>query len=283
VPANRLAVDLSGGPIRALEGMLGGPMRCGESGIPEHAIEGGRIVDPELVGNTLRQVLARAEITANRALIAASDRIASFRVLTFPTAATETEIDTAVKAQMPSTPERLALRRTEVLTGRPDRTVYATVWDRDQVRAIAESAKHAGLDAAVVDLKSLCVARAVPVPNCIVLDLSSQPIEVILIEEHIPRAWHSFKVEPDGDLPVTLAAGLKPVLSFYRSNPGSGIGPDSPIVVRSDQLLPSSLSERLEELAGHPVLALPQLARVDPELRFGAFLTCVGLIMRRRT
>jgi hypothetical protein len=258
-------------------------MKCGESGIPEHAIENGKILDPGAVGSALRQLLARADITSGHALIAASDQIASFRVLTFPGDASDAEIDAAVKAQMPSTPERLAVRRTEVLTGRPERTVYATVWDRDQVRAIADAARHAGLDPAVVDLKSLCIARAVAESSCLVLDMSSQPFEAILIDHHIPRAWHSFKVESDGDHAAMLAAGLKPVLSFYRNAPGSGFGPDSPILVRSDQGLPSSWSGRLKELTGRPVEALPQPPRVDPELRFGAFVTCVGLVMRRRT
>jgi hypothetical protein len=257
-------------------------MRCGESGVPDYAMEGGRIVDPVAVGNALRQLLARAEITANRALIAANDGIASFRVLSFPMGTSEAEIEAAVRSQLPSTPERLAVRRTEVLAGRPERTVYTTVWDRDQVRAIADSARHAGLDPAVVELKSLCVARAVQVPSCIVLDLSNHPFEAILIDEHIPRVWHSFKVEADGDHAAMLAAGLKPVLSYYRNTRNSGFGPDSPILIRSEQGLPSLMAAKLKELSGHPVEAIPQPPRVDPELRYGAFLTCVGLVMRRR-
>jgi hypothetical protein len=258
-------------------------MRCGELSAPDGAIQGGRIVDPVAVGDTLRQLLARAEIQTARALVAASDVIASFRVLTFPDGTNDDAIDAAVRSQLPTADERLAVRRVEVLTQRPGRTVYATVWDRGQVNAIVESARHAGLDPAVVDLKSLCMARALPLPSCLLLDTSADPYEVLLIHDHIPRVWHSFSPGPEGDLATGLAAGLKPVLGFYRQLGGDGFSADAPIVIRSDQPPPPLMAARLAELCGRPVEGLPRPSRIDPDLRFGPYLACVGLVMRRRT
>jgi hypothetical protein len=257
-------------------------MRCGEAAAPERSIEGGRILDPAAAGQALRQLLARSDISANRALIAASDDVASFRVLTFPLGVTDTEIDTVVRSQVPLHSDRLARRYVEVLPGRPERTIFATVWDRSQVRAITETARHAGLEPAVVDLKSLCVARAIPMPSCVFLDLSSDPFEVVLIDDHLPRVRHAFKIGENGDLPAELARGVKPVLGYYRSSASTVFGPESPILVRSDQALPSLMASRLDALTGHPVVPMPQPARIDPEVRFGPFLTCIGLAMRRR-
>lgn len=258
-------------------------MRCGESGIPDGAVEpGGRIVDAAGLGGMLRQLLARSEITTSRALIAASDTIASFRVFTFPKGTPDAEVDMAVRTQLPTTLEHLAVHRTEVLGDGSDRTVYATVWDRNQVRAIADTARHAGLEPAVVELKSLCVARAVPVASCIVLDLYAEPFEATVIDRHIPRVWHSFSAKLEGDLAASLAAGLKPVLGFYKGTPGGGFAQDSPILIRSDQVLPTLMAGRLATLTGHPVESLPRPPRIDPELRFGPYLTCVGLVMRRK-
>ena len=81
---SRLALDLSGGTLRVLDGVPGGPMRCGEAAPPPGAFERGRVLDPAALGQAIRQLLARTEISATRALIAASDVIASFRMLTFP-------------------------------------------------------------------------------------------------------------------------------------------------------------------------------------------------------
>lgn len=279
MPASRLAIDLSGGTIRALDGVPGGPMRSGEIGVAEQAMEGGHIRDPAVVGTAIRQLLARAEINTGRAMVAASDAIASFRVMTFAPGTSDDEVDAEVRAQLPAH-DRLSIRRREVLDGVPGRTIYATAWDRDSVRAITEAVRTAGLEPAVVDLKSLCLARAVTAPACVILDMSGQPVEAILIDAHVPRAWHAFKLGADGDLAMSIAAGLKPVFAFYRTR-ADQFPPDAPILVRAEQMLPASVATRLRQLTGRPVEPVPQPPRVDPALRYSAYLTCIGLVMRR--
>lgn len=258
-------------------------MRCGEAAAPEGAIEQGRVLNASVLGQALKQLLARSEISTTRALIAASDAIASFRVVVFANDTSDGDMDAAVRSQLPVGSARMALRQVEVRTGLEERTVYATAWDRSLVQAIAETARYAGLEPVVVDLKSLCVARAIEAKSCIVLDLSTAAHEVVLIDEHVPRVWHTFKVEDDGDLAESLASGLKPVLSFYNRRPGNtGFGPDTPILVRSEQALPRLMSARLERLTGHSVQPLPAPARIPAEVRFSPYLTCIGLVMRRR-
>jgi hypothetical protein len=277
-----LALDLSGGTLRVLEGVPGGPMRCGEGMAPPGALEGGRVLDAGALSQAVRQLLARSDISATRALIAANDAIASYRVLTFPKDTPDPEIDASVRSQLNLGSERMAMRYMEVQASRDERTIFAMVWDRGQVDAIAAAAKQAGLEPVAVDLKSLCIARAIPVSSCILLDMSSEPCEAILIEDRIPRAAHSFRVESGGDLGLGLSNGLKPVLAFQRRSGASGFGPDSPILVRSEQDLPSLLTGRLEHLTGHPVDPLPRPPRVDADIRYGPFLTCIGLVMRRQ-
>jgi len=279
---NRLAVDLSGGTLRVLEGTPGGPMRCGESAAPAGALEGGRVLDALALGQALRQLLARSDITTTRALIAASDVIASFRLLNFPKGTSDSDIDAAVKLELNIGSDRMAARHIEVAGNREDRTIFAAVWDRQQVQAIASAVRNAGLEPAAVDLKSLCVARAIPVASCILLDMTADPCEAVLIEDGVPRTSHSFRLESGGDLALALANGLKPALAFQKRFGAGGLGSDSPILVRSDQVLPSLLTGRLEQLTGHPVDPLPRPPRIDPDVRFVPYLTCIGLVMRRR-
>jgi hypothetical protein len=258
-------------------------MRCGEAAAPPGSFEGGRVLDEAALGQALRQLIARTEITTSRALIAASDAIASFRVFTFPTSATASEIDSAVRNQVNLGSDRMALRHQEVLAGRGDRTVFATVWDRRQVEVIASAVRLGGLEPAAVDLKSLCIARALTVDSCLLLDLSAETAEVVLIDDRVPRVWHPFKVESGGDIALAIANAMRPVLGLHErsAGAGSGFGPESPILVRSDQALPSQLAGRLEELTARLVLVVPQPPRVDPDVRYGPYLTCLGLVMRR--
>ena len=55
----------------------------------------------------------------------------------------------------------------------------------------------------------------------------------------------------------------------------------SPILVRSAQPLSSVEMSRLADATGRPVEPVGHPARVDKDVRFGPFLTCLGLMMRR--
>ena len=268
--------------LRVVEGHPGGQMRCGEAGAPPGSMQGGRVLDPAAVGQALRQLVARSEITTSRALIAAGDAVASYRVISFPLSATEADVDAAVRIQLDLGSNKMAHRHFEVpAAAASERAVFAAVWDRPQVKAIAEAIRLAGLEPAVVDLKSLCVARALTRDSCLFVDLTSAPAEVLLIDQYVPRVWHAFSAAMDGDLPRSIFEALQPVLGFSRRAGGAGFGPGSPILVRADPPVTSGVVTRLEELTGRSVLPVEPPPRIDPAVRFVPYLTCLGLMLRR--
>ena len=125
---------MSSETLRIVEGLPGGQMRCGEAGAPPGSMQGSRVLDAAAVGQALRQLVARTEITTSRALIAAGDAVASFRVITFPRSATDADIDAAVKSQLDLGTNKMAHRYLEVPVAASDeRAVFAAVWDRAQV------------------------------------------------------------------------------------------------------------------------------------------------------
>ncbi len=192
-------------------------MRCGEGMAPPGALEGGRVLDPGALSQALRLLLARSDISATRALIAANDAIASFRVLTFPKGTPDPEIDASVRSQLYLGSERMAMRHLELQAGRDERTIFAMVWDRSQVDAIASAARQAGLEPVAVDLKSLCVARAIPVSSCILLDMSADPCEA---RRSSPAGWST-----------SPATRWTPCPDRLASTPTSATGPSSPASV----------------------------------------------------
>jgi len=258
-------------------------MRCGSGGTPAGSIENGKIVDVEGVATALRQLMARAEIQQNRTLVAVSDALATFRVLKFAASTPEHGIDTAVAKEFPLDPERMATRWAEVPGSGQQRVVYAAAWDRAQVRKVSDTARLAGLDPVVIDLKSACIARAVSEPACIVLDLSSDPAELFLIDAHLPQVWHSFKLDvpPGEDLGAALAVPLRSALRYYHRKKDSDFGPRSPILISGEQVIPSNVLAGLSQMLEHPVEPLLGPARVPDEVRHATYLTCLGLIMRR--
>ena len=258
-------------------------MRCGSGGTPAGSLVDGKVLDVSAVGSALRQLLARAEIEETRALIAASDAVATFRVLKLLPTATDQAVDAAVARELPFDPERMSTRWVDVTSGPNQRLIYAVSWDRSLIKNITEAARYAGLDPVAVDLKSACVARAVAASACVVLDISSSPAEIILIDGHVPQVWHSFQLNGAGgdDIGPSLSAPLRTVLRFYERRRDTEFEPAAPILIAGEQMLSSRATTALNHQLEHPVAPLPIPARVPPDLRFTTYLTCLGLLMRR--
>ena len=279
----RLAVDLTGGLIRVVDGTMGGPMRCGSGGTPAGSLVDGKVLDAVAVGSALRQLLARTEIESTQGLIAASDAVATFRVLKLPAGSSDQDVDAAVSRELPLDPERMATRWLDVSSPEPHRLIYAVAWDRALVKSITDAARFAGVDPIAVDLKSACIARAVASPACVVLDLDSNPAEIVLIDGHVPQVWHSFRLEAAAgdDVGAALPGPMRTVLRFYERRRDTQFEPAAPIFVAGEQMLSLRATNALSEQLAHPVLALPIPARVPPEVRYTNYLACLGLLMRR--
>ena len=240
-------------------------------------------MDVNGVGSALRQLVARTEIVETRALIAASDAVATFRVLKLSPGASDQDVDGAVARELPLDPERMSTRWLDVSSSQNHRLVYAVSWDRSLIKNITDAARFAGLDPIAVDIKSACVARAAVERACVVLDLASNPAEIILIDHHVPQVWHSFRldVEVGDDIVPALAGPLRTVLRFYKRRRDTEFERTAPILIAGEQVLSSRATSILGQQLEHPVLPMPAPARVPPEIRYTTYLTCLGLLMRR--
>ena len=259
-------------------------MRCASAPVPNGAAAGGKVSDPGAVARALRPLLARAEITQTHAFVAASDSVATFRILRFAASSSARDVDAAIARELPFDPQLMSTRWMDLGDAQGEqRAVYAAAWDRAMVKNLTEAIKLAGLEPVVLELKSASVARAVPAPACVVLDLASDPAEIILVDDHLPQVWHSFKVkDPIGDDEVSELAGpLRTALRFYRRQSDGDFGSTAPVFVSSEQALPAQLIAALSGLVGQPVLLLPVPARVPPNVRHSTYLACLGLLMRR--
>lgn len=281
-PASRLAIDLSGGLLRVAYGALGGPIRCGSGGVPEGALVNGKVIDGPAISAALRQVLARAEIHESRAMLAVRDTVATFRVVDLPAATADGSIESVVTKLFPIDPDRIQVRWVDVRSDGRGRVVYATAWNRQLVKLAVDAVREAGVEAAVVDLKSACLARTVMEPACLLVDASTDVVEMVVIEDHVPRFWHEHELPSalTDDLVQMLVGPLRTVLTYHARHRSPGFGPRAPIYIASDRALaPSALSALGREL-DRTVEMLPSPPRV-PDIRYSTYLSCIGLLMRR--
>jgi len=263
---------------------MGGPMRCGATAVPDGAMEAGRIHDPAAVARELRPLLARNEITQTRAMVAAADTLGTFRILNVPTAATPKDIDATIARELQFDPQRTATRWLDLGQISGGRKVYAVAWDRALLKNVVEAVRQASLEPVVVELKSASVTRLVPTATCIVVDLSRQLAELILVDGHLPHVWHSF-VAPEpltDDAAAAVARPIRSMLRFYRRSSDGEWGRLAPVFVAAEQDLKQKVLTGIADMVGQPVRVLPPPPRVPPEIRHTTYLGCLGLLMRRR-
>lgn len=257
-------------------------MWAASAALPAGSAHHGTVTKPAEVAKVLKQVLSGAEFKDSHALVVASDSLASFRVLTFPRDTSEPKIDAAVRAQLPMDGNRMGMQRYELTQNGSDRTVFAVAFDRSRVQGVAEAVRLAGLDPSVVELKSLCLARVAPASECVVVDPTVDPAEAYLISGDVPRLWHTFRLTGDGSESASMATGVRSVLSFHgRQANGNGLAHDLPVFI-TEAASAQRIGPALSDLLGHPVSAMPHIPRVAPEVQDGAYLACLGLLMRRR-
>jgi hypothetical protein len=257
-------------------------MRCGSGGTPSGSFVGGKITDPIGVGSALRQLLARSEIHESRAMVAASDALATFRVLSLPASTPDSNVDSVVAKEFPLDDGRMAAKWVDVRTDARDRVVFATAWDRSLIKGLTDTVKAAGLEPVVVDLKSACIARTVTDTSCIVVDMTSIPTEIVLIDGSVPLLSHHVEISShtSDDLLPALAEPLRSVIRYASRRPDSGFGAKAPILVASDQPPAPHAMATLSNLLRRPVEALSIPRRV-PDIRYATYLACIGLLMRR--
>jgi hypothetical protein len=259
-------------------------MRAAEAHMPAGAMANGGVVNSGAVGSVIKDLVARVEARDVRPMVVASDAIASFRVLSFAKDTADTKIDAAFRALLPVDGNRIGMQRQDVTLDGSERTFYGAAFDRLKVQSLAGAVRAAGLEPAVVELKSLCVTRLVPAPAGVLVDLSADPAEIFLIDGSLPRVWHTFKARPETlDETQQLASAVNTVIVFYQRMPaGSGFAADAPVFITADGPVPAPMVEAIRTRIGRLMHLVPPPPRVAPDIRYGPFLACLGLVMRRR-
>src|SRR5260370_40773086 len=97
------------------------------------------------MAGTLKPLLARAEITQTRAFVAATDSVATFRILRLAPTSTPRDVDVAIARELPFDPQRMATRWLDLGDAQGhQRVVYVAAWDRELAKNITEAIKLAG-------------------------------------------------------------------------------------------------------------------------------------------
>ena len=249
--------------------------------MPPGAMVGGVVKDGVAAAAAMRQLLARTEISDQRAFVAVNDALATFRILHLPRNASSEDVEVMVAREMPIDPERLVTRWVDLAMENESRVVYAAAWDRTNLRTVTDAVRSIGIEPVVVELKSASIARAVVEPAAVVVDLSSEPAEIVLIDRYLPQVWHNATLAHGDDLGSTLSPAIRSVMRFYRRRRDVDFPRSSPVLLSGEQVFTDDQLRQLGQDLGQPVMPLPAPPRVPGHIRHTTYLACLGLIMRR--
>ena len=258
-------------------------MRAGSASVPDGAVVAGKILDPSAVGRALKPLVARTETLLTQAMVSVSDALATFRVMQLPATATSKDVDAAIARELPFDPQRTATRWVDMGSTPEKRVVYMVAWDKALLANVTDAVKQSGLEPVVVELKSASLARVVPEPSCVVVDLSSQPAELVVIDGYLPQVWHSYAVSDSfgDDAALSMGQALRSMLRFYRRHSDGQFGNGCPVYVSGERTFSSHALTELSHAIDQPVMPLPAPPRVPSNIRHSTYLACLGLLMRR--
>lgn len=279
-----MAIDLSGRMLRVMEGAIGSPLRHAEVAIPADVLDGARVLDRKRLSALLLEVTTRAGIRPSRSLLAASDRIASWRILTLPRGTTDAGIVSAMRSELPLPADRLAVHWVELARQDSTLTVFAIGSDRRQARELAAAARDAGFEPETLDVRSLCLVRAVVLADCIIVEAGGGSCVMTIVQSRVPRLHSRFDLSgsPDASLGSVIADGIRRGIAPLAGRaPDSSPGEEVPVVLVGEPL-PSATLDEISQLLRRPVQLLQPPRRIGADVPYVQYLVCLGLLMRRR-
>ena len=162
--------------------------------------------------------------------------------------------------------------------------VYLGVVPKDKVDSIMATLKVAGLRAAAMDIKPLCLARVSNEPRAIIVDTCQDAMDIVVLGEGIPEVVRSLQVAPEmsqGERIAVLRSELERSVSFYNAaHLDKPIDLTVPILVSGDLVEQDSDKASLAGPRERPVRdmesPLTELEGFNP----GRYATCIGLALK---
>jgi hypothetical protein len=283
MPAPRLAIDLSDGTLRLVEGTLFGEMRFGEAPAPENSLVEGRVENPAALGGALRDLAREVGVHETRALISSSDRISAFRLLDLAARKGQKQVESVMRRELPLPHERLILHWVD-LKRKGGRGVFAVASDKLLVQGLTEAVRVSGLQPVAMEPRCLCLMRAAGLPNCVLLDVHENDAAAVVVQDWIPHLHHYFDVARghSNAFLESLAAGVRAATAFFQSrHPDVPADVERPVIVTGERPIGDDVLGAFAKMMGRPVENADRPNCMAEGLPTPAYLACAGLMMRR--
>jgi len=244
----------------------------------------GIIADRAAVGQRLRELMDSCGVTETQAIVGISGLHAIYRVFNLPRLP-RGMLDEAVKRQIGKVlpvPESEVYVSWQAIEISGTETLICLVGiPRNSVDAVTETLRLAGLEARIMDVSPLALARVVDESNAIIINAQPDSFDIVVMLDGIPRLLRSLTmpqpVVPVSGVEATLREELDRTVAFLDlSREGYPKTAGLPVFVAGEarQMVADALPD-------YPVKPLPQWFSLPEGLDAGDYAVNIGLALKQ--
>jgi Tfp pilus assembly PilM family ATPase/Tfp pilus assembly protein PilN len=275
--------------IRLLEVEGRRVVRWGSAAVEPGMVNDGVVAEPEALGIVLRGLMRAtgirpAPVVASVAGVNSLTRILSLPVLT-GSAAAEAVLAAAREALfVPLEGLHVSWRPLSVNEGEQQYLLLAV--PREVLDSQVLALRAAGLKLRELSLKGLALARAIGVPDALIVNVEPAGLDVVVVAEGIPWVLHSVgradDVLPPEERAEAVARDLDQAVDFYhrryRSNSSSA---DTPLFLAGPLMADAGFAGALQNAVGYPVATLKPAIECPRHLPLAQYAVNLGLALSR--
>lgn len=285
-PITAVTIETTG--LRAIVVRRGAVVAWASEPLPRGAVVGGRLADPAVVGERLRQLVRAYRLPTRRLVSCVSGFQAETRLLRLPplpAAALEAAVRAEARRQLSLPPEAVSLAWQPIGRTAEASFVYLVAVPRDLLDGHLLAWHHAGLRLRTLDLKPLAVVRALGVRTGLVVNIESDSVDLTLVVDYRPEIVRTVplpQVAGSASLGLDIVADeVYRTAKFYDdSHKEAPLDPAAPIILAGEVGDEAALRTAIAARSDRPVtLGTPPFAW-PPSLATGSFVALAGLVAK---
>lgn len=270
----------------------------GSEVLPSEKMSQGVIHDPEAVSKTLSKLLESTQASRRRVITSVTDQRSIHRIMTLPDIKEEFLEETILrkaKQEFPTPADETDFAWKIVHRSGNQIALYVLAIPKIVIDKQVETLRAANIKPKVMDAKPLALMHAVNKDTCIILNLESYSMAVILVVRHLPAIVRTVPLENDqltkeaklNLLTQELARTTKFYNESHKANP---LPEETPVYPTGEYFEFPRLEERLSDRSAlinlletstpYPIEVPEPPLPYPPELPFANYAVNIGLAIK---
>jgi hypothetical protein len=292
---NYVAVDITNAEIKVLAARGNKVVKWYSTPVPDDVVKAGIIREPQAMGVILDNLFNTLKLSRDHVICSVTGLPFIYRTLRMPgTERISNEaIEREARREMSLSTEDmfLAWQAADTHPETKELDYFVVGVPRTALSSLVETLTKARIKPYLIDVKPLALARAVSLPNALIVSLEKDYFDVVVVASGLVRVIHS--INPSGKSGDVFGlvnevedALNKAVKSFERDFPGMSLPADTPILLAgkftADSRLPLMVQEGTRRQVKTIAANIPAPSALPVEQYAGALGLLGKKVARRR-